>query len=341
MKTNDFYFDLPEDLIAQVPLKNRDESRLMTLDKNTGEIKHKTFRDILECLNDNDILVLNNTRVIPARLFGFKAETNAEIEILLLSRKDINTWEALTKPAKRLKLGTRIIFGDGLLIGVVKELQEDGIRTIEFEYEGIFEDVLDRLGNMPLPPYIHEKLEDKERYQTVYSKVTGSSAAPTAGLHFTPEILLELKNKGVQIEYVTLHVGLGTFRPVKAESIFDHTMHKEYFEIAEDVKNRLNEAKKNGKRIVCVGTTSVRTLESSANILNNLDRNSGWTDIFIYPSYEFKFVDAMITNFHLPESTLIMMISAFAGKTYIMDAYEEAIREKYRFFSFGDAMYIF
>ena len=341
MKTNDFYFDLPEDLIAQVPLKNRDESRLMTLDKNTGEIKHKTFRDILECLNDNDILVLNNTRVIPARLFGFKAETNAEIEILLLSRKDINTWEALTKPAKRLKLGTRVIFGDGLLIGVVKELQEEGIRTIEFEYEGIFEDVLDRLGNMPLPPYIHEKLEDKERYQTVYSKVTGSSAAPTAGLHFTPEILLELKNKGVQIEYVTLHVGLGTFRPVKAESIFDHTMHKEYFEIAEDVKNRLNEAKKNGKRIVCVGTTSVRTLESSANIINNLDRDSGWTDIFIYPSYEFKFVDAMITNFHLPESTLIMMISAFAGKNYIMDAYEEAIKEKYRFFSFGDAMYIF
>ena len=341
MKTNDFYFDLPEDLIAQVPLKNRDESRLMTLDKNTGEVKHKTFRDILECLNDNDILVLNNTRVIPAKLFGFKAETNAEIEILLLSRKDINTWEALTKPAKRLKLGTRIIFGDGLLIGVVKELQEEGIRTIEFEYEGIFEDVLDRLGNMPLPPYIHEKLEDKERYQTVYSKVTGSSAAPTAGLHFTPEILLELKNKGVQIEYVTLHVGLGTFRPVKAESIFDHTMHKEYFEIAEDVKNRLNEAKKNGKRIVCVGTTSVRTLESSANIINNLDRDSGWTDIFIYPSYEFKFVDAMITNFHLPESTLIMMISAFAGKNYIMDAYEEAIKEKYRFFSFGDAMYIF
>lgn len=341
MKTNDFYFDLPEDLIAQVPLKNRDESRLMTLDKNTGEVKHKTFRDILECLNDNDILVLNNTRVIPARLFGFKAETNAEIEILLLSRKDINTWEALTKPAKRLKLGTRIIFGDGLLIGVVKELQEEGIRTIEFEYEGIFEDVLDRLGNMPLPPYIHEKLEDKERYQTVYSKVTGSSAAPTAGLHFTPEILMELKNKGVQIEYVTLHVGLGTFRPVKAESIFDHTMHKEYFEIAEDVKNRLNEAKKNGKRIVCVGTTSVRTLESSANIINNLDRDSGWTDIFIYPSYEFKFVDAMITNFHLPESTLIMMISAFAGKNYIMDAYEEAIKEKYRFFSFGDAMYIF
>lgn len=341
MKTNDFYFDLPEDLIAQVPLKNRDESRLMTLDKNTGEVKHKTFRDILECLNDNDILVLNNTRVIPARLFGFKAETNAEIEILLLSRKDINTWEALTKPAKRLKLGTRIIFGDGLLIGVVKELQEEGIRTIQFEYEGIFEDVLDRLGNMPLPPYIHEKLEDKERYQTVYSKVTGSSAAPTAGLHFTPEILLELKNKGVQIEYVTLHVGLGTFRPVKAESIFDHTMHKEYFEISEDVKNRLNEAKKNGKRIVCVGTTSVRTLESSANIINNLDRDSGWTDIFIYPSYEFKFVDAMITNFHLPESTLIMMISAFAGKNYIMDAYEEAIKEKYRFFSFGDAMYIF
>ena len=341
MKTNDFYFDLPEDLIAQVPLKKRDESRLMTLDKNTGEVKHKTFRDILECLNDNDILVLNNTRVIPARLFGFKAETNAEIEILLLSRKDINTWEALTKPAKRLKLGTRIIFGDGLLIGVVKELQEEGIRTIEFEYEGIFEDVLDRLGNMPLPPYIHEKLEDKERYQTVYSKVTGSSAAPTAGLHFTPEILLELKNEGVQIEYVTLHVGLGTFRPVKAESIFDHTMHKEYFEIAEDVKNRLNEAKKNGKRIVCVGTTSVRTLESSANIINNLDRDSGWTDIFIYPSYEFKFVDAMITNFHLPESTLIMMISAFAGKNYIMDAYEEAIKEKYRFFSFGDAMYIF
>lgn len=341
MKTNDFYFDLPEDLIAQVPLKNRDESRLMTLDKNTGEVKHKTFRDILECLNDNDILVLNNTRVIPARLFGFKAETNAEIEILLLSRKDINTWEALTKPAKRLKLGTKIIFGDGLLIGIVKELQEDGIRTIEFEYEGIFEDVLDRLGNMPLPPYIHEKLEDKERYQTVYSKVTGSSAAPTAGLHFTPEILLELKNKGVQIEYVTLHVGLGTFRPVKAESIFDHTMHKEYFEIAEDAKNRLNEAKKNGKRIVCVGTTSVRTLESSANIINNLDRDSGWTDIFIYPSYEFKFVDAMITNFHLPESTLIMMISAFAGKNYIMDAYEEAIKEKYRFFSFGDAMYIF
>ncbi len=332
---------MPEDLIAQTPLENRDDSRLMTLDKNTGEVNHKTFKDILEYLGDNDVLVLNDTRVIPARLFGIKSETNAEIEILLLSRKDINTWETLTKPAKRLKLGTKIIFGDKLLTGTVKEIGEEGIRTIEFEYEGFFENVLDMLGNMPLPPYIHEKLKDRERYQTVYSKATGSCAAPTAGLHFTREILQKLKNKGVQIEYVTLHVGLGTFRPVKSDNILEHKMHKEYFEISDDVKHRLNESKKNGKRIVCVGTTSVRTLESSATSLNILKRGSGWTDIFIYPSYEFKFVDAMITNFHLPESTLIMMISAFAGKDYVMNAYEKAIKEKYRFFSFGDAMYIF
>ncbi len=341
MKTSDFYFNLPEELIAQVPLKNRDESRMMKLDKKTGSFSHGKFRDILDCLNENDVLVLNDTRVIPARLFGIKAETKAEIEVLLLFRQSLNIWEALTKPAKRLKLGTKIIFGEGLLLGTVKEIKDEGIRVIEFEYQGVFEDILDKLGNMPLPPYIHEKLEDKERYQTVYSKVSGSSAAPTAGLHFTPEVIDLLKNKGVQIEYITLHVGLGTFRPVKAETIDGHVMHKEYFEIAKDVKERLNLAKQNGKRIVCVGTTSVRTIESSANNLNKLEKDSGWTDIFIYPSYQFKFVDAMITNFHLPESTLIMMISAFASKQIILTAYEEAIKEKYRFFSFGDVMYIF
>ena len=341
MKTSDFYFDLPEELIAQVPLENRDESRMMKVDKTTGCFSHGKFRDVLDCLNENDVLVLNDTRVIPARLFGIKIETNAEIEVLLLFRKNINTWEALTKPAKRLKIGTKIIFGEGLLIGTIKEIKLEGIRVIEFQYEGIFEDILDRLGNMPLPPYIHEKLDDKERYQTVYSKVSGSSAAPTAGLHFTTEVINSLKNKGVQIEYVTLHVGLGTFRPVKAETIDEHIMHKEYFEIAKDVKDRLNEAKQNGKRIVCVGTTSVRTIESSANNFNELEMNSGWTNIFIYPPYKFKFVDAMITNFHLPESTLIMMISAFAGRENILNAYEEAINQKYRFFSFGDAMYIF
>ena len=340
MNTKDFYYDLPQERIAQVPLKDRSKSRLLDFDKNTGEVRHRIFEDIVEDFGENDVLILNNTRVLPARMFGVKEETGAKIEILLTKRMDLRTWEVMAKPAKRLKKGSRVRFSDWLCAEVIQE-HEEGLRILEFEYEGVFEEIIDEIGTMPLPPYIREKLSDQERYQTVYSKVKGSSAAPTAGLHFTPEILLELKNKGVQIEYVTLHVGLGTFRPVKAESIFDHTMHKEYFEIAEDVKNRLNEAKKNGKRIVCVGTTSVRTLESSANIINNLDRDSGWTDIFIYPSYEFKFVDAMITNFHLPESTLIMMISAFAGKNYIMDAYEEAIKEKYRFFSFGDAMYIF
>jgi len=340
LRTKDFYFDLPEELIAQVPLENRDESRLMMLNKKTGEISHNNFKDILNLLSENDVLVLNNTRVIPARLIGTKFATEGKVEALLLNRLSIDTWEALTKPAKRLKLGTKISFGEGLLEGEVVDVLEEGKRAIKFKFEGVFEEILDKLGKMPLPPYITYQLEDKERYQTVYSKISGSAAAPTAGLHFTEELIENLKNKGVQIEYVTLHVGLGTFRPVMTDDIKEHNMHKEYFEIDDDTFMRLNASKKQGKRIVCVGTTSVRTLESASEN-GYIVHKSGWTDIFIYPPYDFKFVDSIITNFHLPESTLIMMISAFAGKENVLNAYKSAIAEKYRFFSFGDAMYIF
>lgn len=340
MRTKDFYFDLPQELIAQKPLKNRDESRLMLLNKTTGEVEHSVFKNISDILSENDVLVVNNTRVIPARLIGTKFETEGKVEALLLNRLSMNTWEALTKPAKRLKVGTKISFGDGLLEGEVVDVLEEGKRVIKFKFEGVFEEILDKLGKMPLPPYITHQLEDKERYQTVYSKISGSAAAPTAGLHFTNELMEKIKNKGTQIEFITLHVGLGTFRPVMTDNIKEHNMHSEYYEIEENTLKRLNDAKKNGKRIICVGTTSVRTLESASE--NGLLVNSsGWTNIFIYPPYKFQFVDSIITNFHLPESTLIMMISAFAGKENTLNAYKNAIEEKYRFFSFGDAMYIF
>lgn len=340
LRTKDFYFDLPQELIAQKPLKNRDESRLMLLNKTTGEVEHSVFKNISDILSENDVLVVNNTRVIPARLIGTKFETEGKVEALLLNRLSMNTWEALTKPAKRLKVGTKISFGDGLLEGEVVDVLEEGKRVIKFKFEGVFEEILDKLGKMPLPPYITHQLEDKERYQTVYSKISGSAAAPTAGLHFTNELMEKIKNKGTQIEFITLHVGLGTFRPVMTDNIKEHNMHSEYYEIEENTLKRLNDAKKNGKRIICVGTTSVRTLESASE--NGLLVNSsGWTNIFIYPPYKFQFVDSIITNFHLPESTLIMMISAFAGKENTLNAYKNAIEEKYRFFSFGDAMYIF
>ena len=341
MKTKDFYFDLPEELIAQTPLIKRDESRLLTLDKTTGEVSHMSFKNIEELLREDDVLVLNDTRVIPARIFGIKKDTNANVELLLLTKISLNIWQVLAKPAKRLKVGAEIEFGGGILKAKVLTCEDEGIRTIEFEYTGVFEEILDELGTMPLPPYIKEKLEDKERYQTIYSKNTGSSAAPTAGLHFTKELLEKLAHKGVQIEYITLHVGLGTFRPVKTETITDHTMHKEFYTIEQDVLKRLNEAKSNGRRIVCVGTTSVRTLESASSADGIIERASGWTDIFIYPPYDFRFADSIITNFHLPESTLIMMISAFAGKDNVMKAYEQAVKNNYRFFSFGDSMYIY
>lgn len=341
MKTKDFNFDLPEELIAQTPLLKRDESRLLTLDKETGEVNHLSFKHIEDLLKKDDVLVLNDTRVIPARIFGNKKGTNANIELLLLTKISLNTWQVLAKPAKRLKIGAEIEFGGGILKAKVLECEDEGLRTIEFEYKGVFEEILDELGTMPLPPYIKEKLEDKERYQTIYSKNTGSSAAPTAGLHFTKELLEKLSDKGVQIEYITLHVGLGTFRPVKTEMITEHTMHKEFYTIDPDVLKRLNEAKSNGRRIVCVGTTSVRTLESASSPAGVIEKDSGWTDIFIYPPYDFRFADSIITNFHLPESTLIMMISAFAGKENVMNAYEQAVKNKYRFFSFGDSMYIY
>lgn len=339
MNTKDFYFDLPKEQIAQTPLKKRDHSKLMKLDRHTGEMKHRFFYDLADELGEEDVLILNNTRVLPARLIGQKEPTKVKTEFLLLRRLSLESWEVLTRPAKRLKEGAHVVFGDGRLTATVMKILEEGKREVRFDFVGSFEQVLDELGTMPLPPYITEKLEDKERYQTVYSKVEGSSAAPTAGLHFTEELLNKLKEKGVQIEYVTLHVGLGTFRPVKTETIEEHTMHKEYYQIEEAVKERLNRAKKNGKRIICVGTTSVRTVESASKN-GEIASTDGWTEIFIYPPYRFQFVDAIITNFHLPESTLIMMISAFAGRERVLSAYEEAVRNGYRFFSFGDAMFI-
>lgn len=339
MKTSDFYFDLPEAQIAQVPLQDRTSSRLMVLDKQTGETKHQHFYDIIEYLNEGDCLVLNNTRVIPARLFGVRP-TGGKVEFLLLTRKDEKRWEVLVKPGKKARPGDEIIFGDGILKAVVEEVIEDGNRIVRFEYDGIFEEVLDRLGEMPLPPYIHEKLEDKERYQTVYSKHEGSAAAPTAGLHFTKELLEKIQAKGVKIAYVTLHVGLGTFRPVKVDDVLNHEMHSEFYQIDEENAQIINEVKKAGGRIIPVGTTSTRTLESNADENGMVSARSGWTNIFIYPGYEFKCIDALITNFHLPESTLIMLVSALAGKEHTLAAYNEAVKEGYRFFSFGDAMFI-
>ena len=340
MKTEDFYYDLPEELIAQHPLKNRSDSRLMLLNKYNGEIEHKHFYDIINYLNPGDVLVLNNTKVMPARLFGHRENKDEKIEVLLLKQKEDDIWECLTKPGKKTKIGSKIIFSDKLKAEVV-DISEDGSRHIKFLYNGIFNEILDELGEMPLPPYIKEKLEDKSRYQTIYSKVEGSAAAPTAGLHFTEKLLEEIKIKGIDIVYLTLHIGLGTFRPVKADRIEDHQMHSEYYILNEDAAKRINKARENGNRVIAVGTTSVRTLESIASNDGKLSEKSGWTDIFIYPGYKFKAVDALITNFHLPESTLVMLVSAFASKEKILNAYNEAIKEKYRFFSFGDAMFIY
>ena len=340
MKTSDFYYDLPQELIAQDPLEDRSASRLMVLDKKTGKIKHHIFKEIVNYLNPGDCLVINDTKVIPARLYGAKVGTDAKIEVLLLKRKENNIWETLVKPGKKAKIGTKISFGEGLLIGEVVDIVEEGNRLIQFTYEGIFEEILDKLGQMPLPPYITHQLKDKNRYQTVYAKHDGSAAAPTAGLHFTPELLEEIRAKGVNIAHVTLHVGLGTFRPVKVEDVTQHHMHSEFYVVEEDQAALINETKKKGGKIISVGTTSLRTLESASTEDGILKAGSGWTDIFIYPGYRFKIVDRLITNFHLPESTLIMLVSALAGKEHIMAAYEEAVKDKYRFFSFGDAMFI-
>ena len=340
MNIKEFYYDLPEELIAQDPLTDRSSSRLLTLDKNSGVFSHHVFRDIVDYLNPGDCLVINNTKVIPARLMGEKEGTGAGIEVLLLKRKENDVWETLVKPGKKARPGARISFGNGLLVGEVVDVVEEGNRLIKFEYEGIFEEILDQLGQMPLPPYITHRLEDKNRYQTVYAKHNGSAAAPTAGLHFTPELLEVIKAKGVKVAEVTLHVGLGTFRPVKVENILEHHMHSEFYMVEEEQAAMINETKKNGGRVICVGTTSCRTLESATGEDGILRAGSGWTEIFIYPGYKFKILDALITNFHLPESTLLMLISALAGRDNVMKAYEEAVKERYRFFSFGDAMFI-
>lgn len=340
MDVKDFYYELPEELIAQDPLEDRSSSRLMLLDKKTGEIEHKVFRDIVDYLNPGDCLVINNTKVIPARLYGVKEGTEAKIEILLLKRKENDVWETLVKPGKKCKVGTWISFGDGILRGEVIDIVEEGNRLIQFHYEGIFEEILDRLGQMPLPPYITHQLQDKNRYQTVYAKYDGSAAAPTAGLHFTPELLQQVRDKGVQIAEVTLHVGLGTFRPVKETDVLKHHMHSEFYRIEQEEADKINAAKESGHRVIAVGTTSTRTMEAAADESGRLSACSGWTEIFIYPGYRFKVIDALITNFHLPESTLVMLVSALAGREHVLSAYETAVQEKYRFFSFGDAMFI-
>ncbi|HJB06835.1 MAG TPA: tRNA preQ1(34) S-adenosylmethionine ribosyltransferase-isomerase QueA [Candidatus Enterocloster faecavium] len=340
MNVKDFYFDLPQELIAQDPLEDRASSRLLVLDKKTGEVTHRGFRDILEYLKPGDCLVINDTKVIPARLFGVKEDTGAKIEVLLLKRRENDIWETLVKPGKKAKPGTRIVFGEGLLVGTVLETVDDGNRLIQFSYEGIFEEILDQLGQMPLPPYITHQLKDKNRYQTVYAKHDGSAAAPTAGLHFTKELLKQIEDMGVKIAHVTLHVGLGTFRPVKVENVQDHHMHSEFYIVEESEAKKVNDTKDAGGRVICVGTTSCRTVESAADENGRLKSGSGWTDIFIYPGYQFKILDALITNFHLPESTLVMLVSALAGREHVLAAYEEAIKERYRFFSFGDAMLI-
>ena len=340
MKTSDFYFELPQELIAQDPLPDRSSSRLMVLNRKTGEITHEIFHDILKYLKPGDCLVLNNTKVIPARLFGKKADTGATIEILLLKRKEKDVWECLVKPGKKAKPGAKIVFGEELLLGEIIDVVEEGNRLIQFSYEGIFEEILDKLGQMPLPPYITHKLQDKNRYQTVYAKHDGSAAAPTAGLHFTNELLEKIEKMGVTIANVTLHVGLGTFRPVKVEDVTKHHMHSEYYRIEKEEADKINKVKAAGGRIICIGTTSCRTIESATDENGILHAGEGNTEIFIYPGYSFKILDALITNFHLPESTLLMLVSALAGKENIMNAYEEAVKEKYRFFSFGDAMFI-
>lgn len=363
MEVRDFYYELPKELIAQDPLEDRSSSRLLVLHKETGELEHRSFRDIAEYLSPGDCLVLNNTKVIPARLFGEREGTKGKVEILLLKRKEKDVWETLVKPGKKARPGERILFGGGLLTGEVLEIAEEGNRLIQFTYQGIFEEVLDQLGQMPLPPYITHQLQDKNRYQTVYAKYDGSAAAPTAGLHFTPELLEEIRQKGVSIAEVTLHVGLGTFRPVKAEQVEEHHMHSEFYQIDEEAARLINETRQRGGRVICVGTTSCRTIESAAQRLlkdkspaqeadgtppdkspvqeaDVLQAGSGWTDIFIYPGYQFLVLDALITNFHLPESTLVMLVSALAGRDQVMHAYETAVRERYRFFSFGDAMLI-
>lgn len=340
MKTSDFYYDLPKELIAQDPLEDRSASRLMHLNKETGEYEHGHFRDILKYLKPGDCLVINDTKVIPARLYGSKVGTDAAIEILLLKRRENDIWETLVKPGKKCKVGTVISFGDGILTGEVVDIVDEGNRLIQFHYDGIFEEILDQLGEMPLPPYITHKLQDKNRYQTVYAKHEGSAAAPTAGLHFTKELLQQVQDAGVKIAHVTLHVGLGTFRPVKVEDVTQHHMHSEFYVVEEDQAKLINDTKKNGGRVISVGTTSCRTLESATGEDGIVKAGSGWTEIFIYPGYKFKAIDGLITNFHLPESTLLMLVSALAGKEHIMAAYEEAVKERYRFFSFGDAMMI-
>ena len=340
MNVKDFYFDLPQELIAQDPLEDRASSRLLVLDRETGEVTHRKFRDILGYLNPGDCLVINDTKVIPARLIGSREGTNAKIEVLLLKRRENDIWETLVKPGKKAKPGTVICFGDGLLKGTVIDVVEEGNRLIQFSYDGIFEEILDRLGQMPLPPYITHQLQDKNRYQTVYAKHEGSAAAPTAGLHFTKELLQEIEDKGVKLAHVTLHVGLGTFRPVKVENVLDHHMHSEFYMVEESEAEKINQTKRDGGRVICVGTTSCRTIESASDENGILKAGSGWTDIFIYPGYQFKILDCLITNFHLPESTLVMLVSALAGREHVLAAYEEAVKERYRFFSFGDAMFI-
>ena len=340
MRVEDFDYNLPEELIAQTPLTQRDASRLLVLDKKTGDIEHKHFSDIINYLNEGDTLVLNDTKVLPARLIGVKEETGAVIEVLLLKNTEQDNWECLVKPARRIKEGTIVSFGDGKLKAKCIGEADEGIRHFTFLYEGIFLEILEELGTMPLPPYIHEKLKDQSRYQTVYAKEVGSAAAPTAGLHFTKELLEDIKNKGINIAYITLHVGLGTFRPVSVETIEEHEMHSEYYNMSKEVAELLNETKKNGKRIISVGTTSTRTLETIMQKYNEFTECSGWTNIFIYPGYEFKAIDCLSTNFHLPKSTLVMLVSALAGRENILNAYKTAVEEKYRFFSFGDAMFI-
>ncbi|MDE6017029.1 MAG: tRNA preQ1(34) S-adenosylmethionine ribosyltransferase-isomerase QueA [Acetatifactor sp.] len=340
LKKSDFYFDLPQELIAQDPLEDRSSSRLLVLDKATGEVSHHVFKEIVEYLEPGDCLVLNNTKVIPARLLGERDGTGAHVEVLLLKRREGDVWETLVKPGRKCRPGDRLVFGGGLLRAQVLETVEEGNRLIRFEYQGIFEEVLDRLGEMPLPPYITHKLQDKSRYQTVYAKYEGSAAAPTAGLHFTRELLEQIERKGIHIVYVTLHVGLGTFRPVKEDNVLNHHMHSEYYQVTEEAAERINRTKAEGGRIICVGTTSCRTVESTADVDGRVVPGCGDTEIFIYPGYEFKVLDALITNFHLPESTLVMLVSALAGREQVLAAYDEAIRERYRFFSFGDAMFI-
>ena len=340
LKTSDYYYELPPELIAQDPLEDRSASRLMVLDKKTGAVSHHVFREITSFLNPGDCLVLNNTRVIPARLMGVREETGGAVEVLLLKRRAGDVWECLVKPGKKARPGTRLVFGDGLLHAQVEEVVEDGNRLIRFFYDGIWEEVLDRLGEMPLPPYITHKLQDKNRYQTVYAKFDGSAAAPTAGLHFTPELLEQIQDMGVDLAYVTLHVGLGTFRPVKVENVKEHHMHSEYYQVSAEAAEKINRAKASGHRVICVGTTSCRTVESASDENGHLEECCDNTDIFIYPGYRFKVLDALITNFHLPESTLVMLVSALAGREHVLAAYEEAVKERYRFFSFGDAMLI-